>query len=218
MKTDTSIQLEDYIERSGGRLITATRNTTNDTTTSGTTIIRKQKREEKQLYGRFKRLTTDISHEKTWTWLSKWNLKKKTESLLITAQNNAIRTNHIKASIDKTQQNNRCRLYGDRDKTVNHIIRAYSKLAQKAYKARQDWVGRMIHWEMCKILKLDRMNKWYMHNPESVLENDAHKLLWDFDMQTDHLISDQTTRSYNNQQQKRELAELWTLLSQRITE
>ena len=28
-----------------------------------------------------------------------------------------------------------------------------------------------------------------MHNPESVLENDTHKLLWDFDIQTDHLIS-----------------------------
>ena len=28
-----------------------------------------------------------------------------------------------------------------------------------------------------------------MHNPESVLENDKHKLLWDFDIQTDHLIS-----------------------------
>ena len=28
-----------------------------------------------------------------------------------------------------------------------------------------------------------------MHNPASVLENDTHKLLWDFDIQTDHLIS-----------------------------
>ena len=28
-----------------------------------------------------------------------------------------------------------------------------------------------------------------MLNPASVLENDAHKLLWDFDIQTDHLIS-----------------------------
>ena len=27
-----------------------------------------------------------------------------------------------------------------------------------------------------------------MHNPASVLENDTHKLLWDFDTQTDHLI------------------------------
>ena len=28
-----------------------------------------------------------------------------------------------------------------------------------------------------------------MHNPESVLENETHKLLWDFGIQTDHLIS-----------------------------
>ena len=29
-----------------------------------------------------------------------------------------------------------------------------------------------------------------MHNPASVLKNNTHKLLWDFDTQTDHLISD----------------------------
>ena len=28
-----------------------------------------------------------------------------------------------------------------------------------------------------------------MYNPAAVLKNDAHKLLWDFDTQTDHLIS-----------------------------
>ncbi len=28
-----------------------------------------------------------------------------------------------------------------------------------------------------------------MDNPESVLENERHKLLWDFEIQTDHLIS-----------------------------
>ena len=28
-----------------------------------------------------------------------------------------------------------------------------------------------------------------MHNPASVLENVTHKLLWDFDIHTDHLIS-----------------------------
>ena len=28
-----------------------------------------------------------------------------------------------------------------------------------------------------------------MHNLAPVLENDTHKLLWDFDIQTDHLIS-----------------------------
>ena len=41
-----------------------------------------------------------------------------------------------------------------------------------------------------------------MHNPASVLENDTHKLLRDFDIQTDHLIG-QKTRPNNNQQQKK---------------
>ena len=121
--------LEDYIQMRGWRLIAATRNNMNDTWTSGTTITRKQKWEEKQLYGRFKRLTSDISHEKTWAWLRKGNRKRESESFLIAAQNNAIRTNHIKARIDKTQQNSRCWLCGDRDEIISHIISECSKLA-----------------------------------------------------------------------------------------
>ena len=39
-----------------------------------------------------------------------------------------------------------------------------------------------------KKLKFDHMNKWYLHNPESTLENETHKLLRDFEIQTDHLI------------------------------
>ena len=121
--------------------------------------------------------------------LRKGNLKRETESFLIAAQNNAIRTNHIKARIDKTQQNSKCRLCGDRKETINYIISEYSKLVQKEYKTRHDWVDKVIHWELCKKLKFDQMNKWYMYNPESVLENVTRKFLWDFEIQTDHLIS-----------------------------
>ena len=32
-----------------------------------------------------------------------------------------------------------------------------------------------------------------MHNPVSVLKNEMHKLLWDFEIQTDHLISTRQT-------------------------
>ena len=101
----------------------------------------------------------------------------KTESLLIAAQNNAISINHIKARIDKTQQNRKCRLCGDRDETTNQIINKSSKLSQKEYKTKHDWVGKVIHWEMCKKFKFDHMNKLYMHNPTPDLENDTHKLL-----------------------------------------
>ena len=96
---------------------------------------------------------------------------------------------HIEAIIDKTQQNSKCSPCGDRDETINHIIKKCSKLAQKEYKATHDWMGTVIHWEMCKKLKFDHTNKWYMRNPAAILENDTHKFLWDFDIHTDHLIS-----------------------------
>ena len=71
-------------------------------------------------------------------WLRKGNFMRKTESLFIAAQNNAIRTNYIKARRDKTQQNSKYRLCGDRDETINYIISECSKLAQKEYKTRHD--------------------------------------------------------------------------------
>ena len=80
-------------------------------------------------------------------------------------------------------------LYGDRDEKIYHIITECSKLAQKEYKTRHNWVGKMIHWEMCQKFKFDHTNKLYMHKPASVLENDTHKHRWDFDIHTDHLIS-----------------------------
>ena len=123
-------QHEDYIKKCRGRLITVIRKNT-DNTSINRTKTRKQKWEEKELYGHFKWQTSEISHEKTWTWLIKENLKRKTESLLIATQNKAIRTNYIKAKIDKIQQNSRCRLCGDKDETINHIIRKCSKLAQE---------------------------------------------------------------------------------------
>ena len=62
------------------------------------------------------------------------------------------------------------------------------QISQREYKARHDRVGKVVHWEMCWKFQFDHTNKWYMHNPAPVLENTMHKLLWDFNIQTDHLI------------------------------
>ena len=59
---------------------------------------------------------------------------------------------------------------------------------QKEYKTRHDWVWKVIHWELGKKLKFDSIIKWYLHRLESIQENEMHKVLWDFEIQTDHLI------------------------------
>ena len=61
----------------------------------------------------------------------KRKLQREKESLLIAAQSNTIRTNYIKSRIDKTQQNSKYRICGERDKTIKHILTECSKLAQK---------------------------------------------------------------------------------------
>ena len=53
---------------------------------------------------------------------------------------------------------------------------------------KNDRVGKGIHWELCKKMKFDHTTKWYVHKPKSVLENETHTILWDFEIQTDHLI------------------------------
>ena len=52
----------------------------------------------------------------------------------------------------------------------------------------------------------------------SVLENKTHKLLWDFEIQIDHLISPRRPGLVIINNKKRELVELWTLQSQLIAE
>ena len=114
------------------------------------------------------------------------NLQRENEFLLIAPQYNAIITNDIKARIDKTQENSKCLLCGDRDETINHIISEFGSWSIKLH----DSMGRLNHWKLRKKFKFDHMNKWYMNNPASVLENETHELRWDFDIQTDHLTSD----------------------------
>ena len=75
---------------------------------------------------------------------------------------NTLKVNYIKAKIDDVQRNSKCRLYSDNDETITHIVSKRSKPAQKEYNTRLDWVGKVIHWELCKKLKFDHTTKWYI--------------------------------------------------------
>ena len=69
---------------------------------------------------------------------------QETESLLIAAQNNAIRTNYVETKIDNMRQNRKYRLCRESGKNVNHMVGECRKLAQKD-KTRLTWVGKMIN-------------------------------------------------------------------------
>ena len=55
-----------------------------------------------------------------------------------------MRTNNIKAKVDKTQGNSKSRM-GGKAVNVNHLLIESSKLAQTKYKRGNDWFGTKIH-------------------------------------------------------------------------
>ena len=121
-------------------------------------------------------------------WLQNGDLKRDTESLIVAAQNQSIRTNLVKARIDKSQGDSLCRMCRKVDESIDHIVSGCSKLAQKEYKRRHDNLGKIVHWKLARKCNFDAGDKWYEHEPESLLENEDYKILWDFSIQTDHVI------------------------------
>ena len=71
---------------------------------------------------------------------------------------------------------------------VCHLVSERKKLAQKEYKRRHDNEARIIHWKLCELHQLERKEKWYVHVPEGVVENDEVKLHWDMNIQCDNVV------------------------------
>ena len=93
---------------------------------------------EKKLHGQFLREMNGTASEKSWMWLEKGHLKKNTEGMIMAAQSQLIRTKAIKAKIDKSEEESRCRMCRAKDETVNHLLSECPKLAQNEYKRRHD--------------------------------------------------------------------------------
>ena len=104
------------------------------------------------------------------------------------AQNQSIRTNLVKARIDKSQGDSLSRVCRKVDESIDHIVSGCSKLAQKEYKRRHDNLGKIVYWKLARKFHFEAGDEWYEHEPESVLENEDYKILWDFSIQTDHII------------------------------
>ena len=149
----------------------------------------KNKWREKRMYGQFVReIKEDINESKSWNWVKNSDLKSSTTALIFSAQEQALRTNYTKFHIDKTSESPLCRLCGIKGESISHLISECSKLAQKQYKERHDSVAQNIHWELCGMYGFERENKWYDHIPQSVIENEETKILWDFTIQCDRYV------------------------------
>ena len=154
-------------------------------------VEQKEERKEgwtnKVMKGQFTKQVEDFALNKSWQWLKRGCLKRKTESLLIAAQNQALGTNYRKAKIERSRESAKCQMCKKKDETTTYLVSKCSELAQKEYKRRHDKVATAVHWSILKTNNLPHSKHWYEHKAEAVIENEKVKILWDFNIYVDKL-------------------------------
>ena len=130
----------------------------------------------------------EVRSDQCWAWLQNGDFKRETESLIVAAQNQSIRANLVKGKINKSEGDSLCRVCRKVDESIDCIVSGCSKLAQKEYKRKHDNLGKIAHWKLARKCNFEVGDKWYEHEPEHVLENEDYKILWDFSIQTNHVI------------------------------
>ena len=129
--------LEVYVHGSVERLIQAARGDKIDGSEAASVLKRskKEKRlenwEKKVLHCQYLRQTKDVRSDQCWAWLQNGNLKRESQSLIVAAQNQSIRTNLVKAKIHKSQGDCLCRVCRKVVESIYHIASGCSKLAQE---------------------------------------------------------------------------------------
>ena len=63
---------------------------------------------QKKLHGQFFNQIEEVAREEKWLRLRDGSIKRETESLIMAAKEQAIRTNATKAKIDKTEAESKC--------------------------------------------------------------------------------------------------------------
>ena len=93
--------------------------------------------------------------------------RKKQRALIFAAQEQALRTNWIRKNIDDQELSEIYKMFGER------VTQSLTWLQSVKSEPRKN--------KFCKV-------KWYNYKPASAVENDRVKILWNFNIQTDHVI------------------------------
>ena len=76
-----------------------------------------------------------------------------------------------------------------KDETIQHIVSGCSFLANGEYKRRHNNICEQLHWNILASHNLTKESHWWKHQPAPVIENENIKVLYDFDVRTDKVIS-----------------------------
>ena len=89
--------------------------------------------------------------------------------MIMAAQDQPLRTTSIKRIIDKENASSKCKMCGESDETVSHVVSECRKLAEKQYRCwRQVKVAQVTHWDLCGKLGYERDENYCNHELKPV--------------------------------------------------
>lgn len=92
--------------------------------------------------------------------MQKGTVKNEKEGLVLASQDKELTTNALKARIDKTQKDNKCRLCKYAEETVKNLRCRCKRIAQTDYLERHNKVATMIHFNLCKKYSFPIKRNW----------------------------------------------------------
>ncbi|CAH3186229.1 unnamed protein product, partial [Porites lobata] len=75
--------------------------------------------------------------------------------------------------------------------TVDHIVSGCEVLAKTEYISRHNNAAAYLHWSICKDHDIEITDKWYEHEPETVMHNKDNNItiMWDMPVNADRTIT-----------------------------
>lgn len=152
----------------------------------------KQQWRGKPLHGRYLASieSKDIDTKASTAYLQHGNLFVETEGFLGAIQDQVVPTRIYRKTILKERlDNTKCRMCGEQQEYLDHIIGGCSTMAPKAYLERHNRVAKIIHQKLrVKYMELEETEPYYQYEPAPVYETDSIKLYWNRKIITDKPI------------------------------
>ena len=113
-------------------------------------VKRKDKLMKKQVHRKVLGNIEEVGTKETWQWLQGKYITKRMEGLIMTAQEQALRTRWFRSWIQKEDVSPKCCLCDEEVETVRHLSSGCTKLSKGPYKRRYDRMGLHVYWELCQ--------------------------------------------------------------------
>ena len=127
---------------------------------------------EKQLHGRFLKDTEKMSTERMWQWLNGGYLKKETEAMVCSTQEQSLWVNSMKRHTERQDISTMCSLCVELSEMVMHLSSGWTVLAKTKYQIRHDIMRKHVTWIFLNKHGIPVKNMSYRH----VTETDDEKV------------------------------------------